>query len=272
MVKLSEGQLPNAPRASVMACVVNYSTPGDVYKLVDSIEKWEPNLRVSLYQNKPPDEVAGATTDMLRGIVQGRQHRLFVMEGDENRGHGYGTNRAAERALTWKPDYLFLLNPDCLFTSTILDSMVAFLEADPARCVVGPKQVDSRGRVTAGGIIGTMEEPAHRFWHHQDRNNSLGRDAVQGPTVAGSAMLVRTEDFFEYGGLLESNHYYSETWFNYHIQAHGRECWYYGEAVMNHEWHQSSSIGSPLAEGVLRQDQELFRRMCDEHDPPIPRN
>jgi GT2 family glycosyltransferase len=269
MVKIA-GKVPNSPKANVMACVVNWSTPNDVWRLVESAEQFEPNLRFSIYQNRPPEGMEQATRDMLDGIGHNRLHRVFSAEGDENRGHGFGTNRAADRAHVWKPKYLFLVNPDCVFTESILDRMVAFLEEDPARCVVGPKQVDSRGRITAGGIIGTLQRPQHRWFREKDKGQ--GEDIVKCPTVAGSAMLVRTEDFFEYGGLLESKHYYSETWFNYHVQAHGRECWYYGEAKMNHEWHQSSSMGSPLSDGSVNEDRELFRRMCDEHNPPIPRD
>lgn len=274
MVKLhpSPGDL-DSPKANVTALVVNWNTPEDVVRLVESADIWEPNLRWVFYQNKPPEGIDGRTRAAWRQVVSGRTYRVMILHGRENRGHGYGINRAADADWrTKRSDYYFILNPDCLFTESILDKMVAFLEEDPARAVVGPKQMDSTGRVTAGGIIGTQEKPVHRYWHYADRENSLGRDSVKCPTVAGSAMLVRSSDFFKYGGLLESKHYYSETWFNYHVQAHGREVWYYGEASMIHEWHRSSKLGASSTDGFMKQDQELFRRMCDEHDPPIARD
>lgn len=260
-------QRRNSPKAKVAALVVNWNTPYDLIRLVESADEWEPNLRWSFFQNKPPPGL----DNPWQTIVKGRSQRVVIQRGRENHGHGYGINRAAEQA-KYNADYYFILNPDCLFTEPILDRMVDFLEEDPVRCVVGPKQMDSSGRVTAGGIIGTMEKPVHRYWHYRDSANTLGRDIVKVPTVAGSAMLVRAEDFHEYGGLLEAKHYYSETWFNYHVQSHGRECWYYGEAAMIHEWHRSSKLGAQSTDGSMKQDQELFRRMCDEHDPPIPRD
>jgi len=258
----------DSPKAKIAALVVNWNTPDDVIRLVESAEEWEPNLRWSFYQNKPPD---GTGTPWLE-VVKGRAKRVVIQRGKENHGHGYGINRAAEVAREWDVDYYFILNPDCLFTSSILDRLAGFLEEKEERCVVGPKQLDSAGHITAGGIIGTREQPVHRYWKVRDLGNTLGRDAVKCPTVAGSAMLVRADDFHKYGGLLEAKHYYSETWFNYHIQAHGRECWYLGEVTMIHEWHRSSKLGAQSTDGSMRQDQELFRRMCDEHDPPISRD
>jgi len=259
---------PNTPIAKVAALVVNWNTPQDVIRLVESADLWEPNLRWSFFQNKPPPGVDSPWHD----VVKGRSQRVVIQRGDENYGHGYGINKAAEPTKYWDVDYFFILNPDCLFTESIVDRLVDFLEGDPVRAVVGPKQLDSNGRVTAGGIIGTLEKPVHRYWHYPDRGNTLGRDSVKCPTVAGSAMLVRVEDFHEYGGLLEAKHYYSETWFNYHVQGHGREVWYHGDPTMIHEWHRSSKLGAQSTDGSMKQDQELFRRMCDEHDPPIPRD
>ena len=90
--------------------------------------------------------------------------------------------------------------------------------------------------------------------------------------VAGAAFLIRAKDFFEYGGLLESAHYYSETWLNYHVRAHSREVWYFGEPWMIHEWHQSSPVGFKGTDGMFKSDREMFRKMCDQHDPPIKRD
>lgn len=254
------------PKAVVTALVVNYNTPYDLIRLVESADEWEPNLRWSFYQNKPPEDI----DDPWRTVVDGRGSRVRLQRGEENYGHGYGINRAAEAAI--ESDYFFILNPDCLFTESIIDRLVEFLEADPVRAVVGPKQRDSSGRITAGGIVGTLDKPQHRFWHRRDRGDVLVRDSVKSVTVAGSAMLVRVNDFFEYGGLLESRHYYSETWFNYHLQAHGYEVWYCGAASMIHEWHRSSKIGAAHTDGFFEEDRTLFRRMCDSHDPPIPRD
>ena len=91
-------------------------------------------------------------------------------------------------------------------------------------------------------------------------------------TLAGSAFLCDPVDFFGLGGMLESHHYYSETWLMYHARAHGKKVVYWGKATLIHEWHQSSPIGDPATDGRMKEDRELFRYMCDTHEPPIPRD
>ena len=256
----------------VVACVVNWSTPEDLRKLVESAEIYEPGLRWSIFQNGDSHVDSGPT---LEHLFEAYDPRIVLNESETNLGHGAGINHAVRTAhYMWDPDYVFLVNPDCLFTRPILSTLANALEEDPKRFVVGPKQVDSRGKITAGGIIGTMVAPSHRHFHAANTGNvkSMTEDRVRCPMVAGSAMLCRTDEFCELGGLLEAAHYYSETWLCYHANAHGRECWYIGDAEMIHEWHKSSPIGYAETDGRMKEDRELFRRMCDEHVPPIPRD
>lgn len=252
----------------VAALVVNWSTPDDLRKCIASGLAYEADVKWTVFQNYHPT----IKTD-LHAIKQISPDNISWIRSDRNLGHGAGINKAARSAVVdHDPDYFFIVNPDVTWTEPVLGRMRAFLEEDPKRVVVGPKQMDSRRRITAGGIVGDNVHPKHRQWHVRDPENKLVRDAVPGPTVSGAAMLVRVPDFFEYGGLLEARHYYSETWFCYHATAHGRECWYYGEPWMIHEWHQSSPIGAPGTDGQMKHDREMFRRMCDEHNPPIARD
>lgn len=252
----------------VVALVVNWSTPDDLAHCIETGDQYEDDLTWIVVQNAHPTIDSEPTLERL-----GNHHDMRFMVAGENYGHGRGINEAAEIAWALAPsDYFFIVNPDVAWTEPVVDRLRDFLDADPKRVVVGPKQMDSRNQITAAGIVGDNVHPKHRFWHARDQRNVLARDAIQGPMVAGAAMLVRVEDFFEYGGLLEAHHYYSETWFCYHATAHGRECWYYGEPWMIHEWHKSSAIGAPTTDGHVKEDRALFRRMCDEHDPPIPRD
>lgn len=250
----------------VVACVVNWSTPGDLEKLVASAEVHEPGLRWSIYQN---GESGVDNGPMLERLFVSYEPNVILNGSSKNEGHGYGINRAVGMAHhMWDPEYVFVVNPDCLFTEPILDRLVDALEEDPVRFTVGPKQIDSLGRVTAGGIIGTMASPKHRIFRSKD--DGTVSDRVLCPTVAGSAMLFRAGEFIEFGGLLEARHYYSETWLCYHANTHGRECWYIGDTQMIHEWHQSSIVGHPDTDGRVGEDREMFREACDSHDPPIP--
>ena len=210
----------------ITALIVNWSTPDDLERCVRSSMDHEVGLRWLAYQNAHP--TVDSTPAMAR--LFGLHDDFYSIRSLRNDGHGRGINRAAKVAIaTLAPKYFFIVNPDVVWTEPVLDRLVEFLEADQNRVVVGPKQLDSSMKITAAGIIGDNVHPKHRSWHVRDRTNALYRDSVEGPTVAGSAFLVRSEDFVEYGGLLEAHHYYSETWFCYHARAHGRECWYYGE-------------------------------------------
>jgi hypothetical protein len=108
--------------------------------------------------------------------------------------------------------------------------------------------------------------PKHRGWKENDHGQHV--DTVSATVVAGSALLLRAEDLFAYP-LLETTHYYSETWPCYHMHGHGRTLWYCGDVKMIHHWHASHPQGSP-ADQAMEADRALFRKMCDEHEPPIP--
>ncbi len=283
MVKLkvegvSEPSTPESPlisdplsaRHDVACIVVNWSTPDDLKRCIDSAFKIEGPMYWSIFQNHYP-ELEKENHRAIMGSIAGRSQWTMVQHGKENHGHGYGTNRGAEVAIRWfDPEYLFLVNPDCVWVEPIIDRLVTFMEDHPEAAVVGPKQMDSNSRITAAGILGTMEKPRHRYWRYRDPANKMARDSFQAPTVAGSAMLVRAKVFEELGGLMEGKHYYSETWLNYHAQIHGYEVWYYGDPWMIHEWHRSSPHGSELTDGSMKADREIFREKCDTHNPPIP--
>lgn len=263
----------------VAALVVNWGTPDDLKRCVMSSELYENDLHWGIYDNKHPHVDSRAALDGL-GFGLGPS-RVIVNAARKNFGHGHGINRLARMATAvWDPEYFFVVNPDCMWTEPILDRMMAFLDEDQNRAVVGPKQLDSQYQITAGGIFGTNEKPEHRMWRVKDRTNNLVRDLVPATVVAGSAMLIRARDFFlgdlndcmGIPGMLEAYHYYSETWLCYHLRAHGRTLWYWGEPWMVHEWHRSSPVGFAGTDGKFAADREKFRAQCDIHRPPILRD
>lgn len=255
----------------ITALVVNYGTPEDLWMCVSTAERFDERITWVLYDNAHPQR---KSTDMLMSLQNRLGPRARVIESSENRGHGYGINRAAELAAAeFKSEFFFVLNPDCEWREPVLDPMVQYLRENEDCILVGPKQLDQDMKITAGGIIGEPDDPKHRHWKAHDPKNERCRDVVADcPTVSGSAMLVRAEPFLELGGMLEAGHYYSETWLCYHARAHGWKCAYYGPTWMIHKWHRSSAMGSPESDGRFAVDQKLFREKCDEHDPPIVRD
>ena len=284
MVKLTvEGDLDESPprlridsptdyvKSDVVCVVVNWSTPDDLKRCIDSAFEVEGPMYWSIWQNHHDEkEMMDRNHRAILGAIAGRSRWMMVSNGMQNYGHGFGTNRAAELAIKmFDPEYLFLVNPDAKWVEPVMDQMIEFLNVHPKAAMVGPKQMNSKYQITAGGIKGGNKGAAHRFWLQYDQANEVARDTFMAPTIAGSAILVRAKVFEELGGMLEAKHYYSETWLCYHAREHGYEVWYHGEAWMIHEWHQSSRMGSPQTDGKMPEDRTLFRRMCDEHDPPI---
>lgn len=247
----------------VVALVVDWSTPGDVMKLIDSAGIHEPEVPWVIWRNFHPQH----SRDVY---VFKHLPTLQVVHANKNLGHGAGINRAAVLAQEkWDPEYFFVVNPDCEFRIPIIDRLVEFLEYNPQAWIVGPKQLDSKMRITAAGIFGTPRKPTHRMWHIPDPGNTLARDTQEAIMAAGSGFLISVAHFNLLGGLLEATHYYSDTWIAYHARAHGGQVWYKGDTWMIHEWHRSSPKGFDGTDGNFKKDQELFRKMCREHDPPI---
>ena len=241
--------------------VVNWNTPDDLDRCLSSLRIHDEGLELAVHQNYYSDELSD------KGFKVAHRYHADIITQSPNVGHGKGINVLAKVV---QSEYLFIVNPDCVWKEPVVARLVSFLKADPDAAIVGPKQMDSKNRITAAGIVGTLAQPEHRYWHHHDPQNTMARDIVPATVVAGSALMISKEDFWEYGGMLEAKHYFSETWLCYHAQAHGRTCWYYGEPWMVHEWHQSSPQGYPGTDGMIHEDQKLFRQMCDEHNPPIP--
>ena len=244
------------------ALVVDWSNPDLLTAAVQSAKRYDPHLNWVVFKNYHPDFDYVDVPDDVE-----------VIRCDTNVGHGAGINRAAERAWDlWQPDWFFVVNPDCRWIEPVVSRLEVFLAENPDVFAVGPRQIDSQYRITAAGIVGTNQAPRHRYWRCPDREGRLGRDLIDCVTISGSAFLCDAVDFFGFGGMLESKHYYSETWLMYHARAHGRRVVYWGEPTMIHEWHRSSPIGFPGTDGKMAEDRELFRAMCDRHDPPIPRD
>lgn len=253
--------------SGVAALVVDWSTPGDLDALIDSAQAFESEMNWSVWRNFHPQYTSPYLVESHSSFPRSM---ISIIRSDQNWGHGYGINRAAIAAKErWNPEYYFVVNPDCEFRVPIIADLVAFLEEDPARWIVGPKQLDSKMRITAAGIFGTDTKPKHRLWRMPDPKNALARDAQQAIMAAGSAFLIRAETFHDLGGMLEAKHYYSDTWLSYHARAHGGQVWYYGKPWLIHEWHRSSPVGFDGTDGNFIPDRKLFQAKCREHDPPI---
>lgn len=149
--------------------------------------------------------------------------------------------------------------------------------------LLGPKQRDEIGRITHGGIFGTLEAPQHRGWRQSDPDDILYRSRERAVTISGSAYFIRRNVWDDLtkcqqyqdvapnalGAFLPTKHYWEETYCSYHAQAHGYNVFYEGAVSIGHSWHASSPINGPMDHpDVIEESRSTFRNACDYHNIP----
>lgn len=244
--------------------VVNYHTPDDLRKFLLSFRNVSDELSTKLYiaNNDPlPRDVEVAESS--DGVVCNQDNLYY--SGALNRQGWLGAH-----------DVVAFFNADTELRPGVLSHCYDLLLSDPQIAVVGPMQVNQRGLVTHAGIFGTLKRPAHAAWlRPPGPENQVVREAV---TVSGSAYFVKRSVFNEMyecpiyrdlypdveGPFLPTKHYYEETWFSYHVQAHGYKVMYDGEVKMIHQWHTSTPKGG-WADRQIGEAKKMFVEMCDHH-------
>lgn len=256
----------------VTLVVVNYRTPGDLHGFLKSYEENQSEaLSQLIVANNDPqrEDIEVAKLFMEKGVVD-----LHLFQ--ENLYYSGALNRAAAFS---ESDVIAFFNADTQLTDGIVDHCYDLLMSNPDYAVVGPAQVSGKGQVTHAGVFGTLEKPMHRGW--KSRWTQDYEDTREAVTVSGSAYFVKRSVFDELsecptyrdlypdveGAFLPTTHYYEETWFSYHAQAHGYKVVYTGALQMIHEWHRSSPVGG-WAEQQMPISRKMFREMCAHHQIP----
>jgi GT2 family glycosyltransferase len=160
--------------------------------------------------------------------------------------------------------YVLLLNADTRRLES-QQPIVDLFASDPSIGVIGPRQVDDEGRLTAAGIFGTNTRPEHRLWLAPlDEHDDETRDSRDAVTVAGSVYFARRVVWDELGGFLETDRmYYEETFCSYAARHAGYRVVYTGSVTWEHLWDSS---GLPTAEKVTlaARSRQIFRAACAE--------
>ncbi|HZV74595.1 MAG TPA: glycosyltransferase [Conexibacter sp.] len=161
--------------------------------------------------------------------------------------------------------YVLLLNADTRRLES-QQPIVDLFASDPSIAVIGPRQVDEQGRLTAAGIFGTNTRPEHRLWlaplddHDHDHETGDTRDAV---TVAGSVYFARRAVWDELGGFLDTPHFYEETFLSYAARNAGYRVLYTGSVTWEHLW-DSSGLPTAAKASLAARSREIFRAACAE--------
>lgn len=261
---------------AVDVVVINYKTPDLVTDFIDSYfeTSWHGcTLTVVEVQANP-------TAPMHRGTYPEAKVDLQI-NLPNNLGYGSACNTGAR---VGSNDVILLANADTRLTNGRFHP-----SGDLRRCyeallsrddwgVLGPRQINEHGQITAGGIFGHDRAPSQRGWNETDQGqySDVRDDAL---TVSGALYFIKRsvweeltscELFQQYqsgsvGAFLETPHYFDETFCSYHARAHGHKCVYYGPTQMVHLWHKSSEHGG-WADQQFARSQQMHREACALHE------
>lgn len=255
--------------------VVNYQTPEDLRGFCASLFTHLPETPCTLWiMNNDPNDIDSKTAQVCQANSNVEDCR--ILEG-ENIYYSGACNVAAAAS---GREVIAFFNADTRFLAGTVDKCYRALMDNPEWGVLGPFQRGDRGEVTHAGIFGTLKSPAHRGWAARLKDPSEFYDVQEAVTVSGSAYFTKrevwdkltncelyAEMFPNVGAFLPTTHYYEETWYSYHAQAHGYKVVYFGEAQMIHRFHKSSPQGG-WADRQMPASRKMFRAMCDHHQIP----
>jgi len=220
-------------------------------------------------------DVEKSTFDEPSGVVMAGSRSLdySYFSTRDNVGYGTACNMGARYGIN---DVILLANADTLLSDGFEECYNALMLHEDWG-VLGPRQVDERNHITAGGIFGHDRAPKQRGWNEFDRNqyNDVREDAL---SVSGSLYFIKRsvwqeltlcEEFEKVqpntmGAFLQTPHYFEETFCSYHARAHGFKVVYYGPVKMVHLWHRASNHGS-WADRQFGISQQMHREACAVH-------
>lgn len=190
----------------------------------------------------------------------------------DNLGFGKACNEGAQ----WgNNDCILFANADTLLTPELV-KCYDVLMSNPDWGLLGPRQRNENGLITHGGIFGADYCPQQRGWN--DVSYKYADVRTDACFVSGSLFLIKRAVWDELnqcplyreshpnavGAMLETRHYFEDTWLGYHARAHGYKCTYYGPVEMIHYWHKSSPHGSE-ADKQMEPSKKIFRETCAHH-------
>lgn len=253
---------------------MNYKTADDLRRFGASLVANRPlaPFRLTIMNVCPEPADIEAAREILQSLPGKAVHHMF----EDNVGYGAACNRGASLGNRY---VLALFNADVELTPHAVDQCYVAMMAQPTWGVLGPRQVNSAGRLTHAGIFGTDDAPYINEWMSPDRGQaSEARDAY---SVMGSAYFIRRSVWDELtacdlyqevapgaeGAFLPTQLWYEETWCSVHTRAHGHQTVYYGPVCIRHESHAAidAHTNNQWRKDVWEESEALFRRACDHH-------
>ncbi len=243
----------------VLVVIVNYRTADLTIDALASLEPELPGVSpagVVVVDNCSGD---GSAARIAAAIAErGWGAWALLVEAERNGGFAYGNNRGIEAAAArWpRPAYVHLLNPDTVVRPGALQSLLAFLEANPSVGIAGSRLEDPDGTPQRSafrfpGVLSELEQavnfgPLSRLLEPWVVAPPVSDEAHQTDWVAGASMLIRQEVLDAVGSLDEAYFmYFEEVDFCLKALRGGWSCWYVPASHVVHLVGQASGVTDP---------------------------
>jgi GT2 family glycosyltransferase len=255
--------------AAVDLVVVNYKTPADLESFLHSLEEFPPARPYVLHVgNIESGEADHAVT--ARWIDPGRP--WYFTDFFTNIGYNTACNHLGAAHVGTEPaEVVACFNADVRLTAGAIDVMCDELMAHEDWGIAGPRQINERGQITAGGIFGSDVHPQHRGWKAMQGYQDIRDDCT---VVCGSAIFIKRSVWDELasceihhkifpeadGPWPPLHHFYGDTGLSYHARGHGYRLGFVGSTTITHKLH-----GAGRKNIWTKADREDFRAFLDAH-------
>lgn len=208
--------------------------------------------------------VDSASTDGTLQYLIECPPEIQVLLEKENLGYSKSCNKGI--ALSTSP-IIGLLNGDTAFIEDIAP-MIEFLEKNENVGCIGPKQVDSEGKIRYAGTffekgrMKTLHGSYHRGWEEEDDGKKY-TDIRDVHYVSGSALFIRKNIYTTFGGF--DNRlplYFEDVLLCFRLQKAGLRTVYFGKTKMKHEWMKSNNKRE--RHNRLWKSMSTFRDICNK--------
>lgn len=201
-----------APGDAVTAIIVNYNARELLLRCIASLRA-DGVADIVVADNASVD---GSEEAVRAADPSVRYHRTGA-----NLGYGTGANRGVASAPTTSP-YLLVMNPDTIVEPGTVKTLVAAMEADPRRGIVGPRIDEPDGTLypSARTFPDLVDSIGHAFLGMIAPNNPFTRryrmldwdhsEPAEVDWVSGSCLLIRRDTWDAIGGFDEGYFMYAE--------------------------------------------------------------
>lgn len=229
----------------VCAIIVNWKDWESTVKAVRSVQHAAPSSDVVVVDN---ESSLAKDMEQLSGAAMDPSPTVKILRSPMNLGYAGGNNLGIQFALklTPRPEFILIMNNDCVLGEGSLEVMMAYAASHPRAAIIAPVIYDLQGRHQSSG--------ARFHWWSLLRDPTPPIQERETEFVAGACFLVRTAVFDELGLLDERFfHYGEDVDFCVRVLQRG---WHIvvvpGARALHHGAHSLSSRSHQLAYYMVR--------------------